>query len=85
MKSTKNGGRRAVAPTLTPAEALAMLASAVTYCQSAGLEVRAGNTAQGLVLHLPGARLAQREGGAEFVTAEASPAAPAELAQAIGG
>lgn len=70
MKPTKNGTRSGTAPTLTPADALGMLASAVNYCRAAGLDVRAGNTASGLVLNLPGARLAQREGGAEFVTAE---------------
>ena len=43
---------------LTPAEALARLAGAITYMQSAGLRVRAGNDSHlGLVLAIEGARV----------------------------
>ncbi len=78
MKSTSKDTRGAKAPTrmhsssLTPADALAMLASAVNYCRTAGLEVRAGNTTAGLTLCLPAARLAQHDENGEFVIAGAS-------------
>jgi len=56
MKRTRRNGPGV--PVLTPAEALDMLASAVNYCQSAGLRVKAGNVSPlGLVLAFSGARM----------------------------
>ncbi len=78
-RKSKPKGGNGPAP-MTTADALGMLASAVNYCRLAGLEVRAGNTAAGLTLCLPAARLAQREAGAEFVPAEAQPEAAAPIA-----
>jgi hypothetical protein len=57
-KSTKRSARNVAA--LTPADALGMLASAITYLQQSGLTVKAGNDAQlGLVLAIDGARMSQ--------------------------
>ena len=58
MPKTKRSARNV--PALTPAEALGMLASAITYLQQAGLTVKAGNDSRlGLVLAIEGARMAQ--------------------------
>ena len=58
MKRTRRNGPGV--PALTPAEALGMLASAITYLQQSGLRVRAGNDPQlGLVLAIDRARLTQ--------------------------
>ena len=47
-------------PALTPAEALGMLASAITYLQQSGLTVKAGNDSRlGLVLAIDEARMVQ--------------------------
>lgn len=55
MKRTKRN-----VPALTPAEALGMLASAITYLQESGLNVKAGNDSRlGLVLAIDGARMSQ--------------------------
>ena len=47
--------RRKQAEPLTPAMALTMLESAVSYCQQAGLQVQAANGADTLTLHIPNA------------------------------
>lgn len=53
MSTTKNNK-----PTLTPAEALQMLASAISYLQAAGLTIKVGNHHQlGLVLAIDGAHV----------------------------
>ncbi|MBI4672792.1 MAG: hypothetical protein HY741_14120 [Chloroflexi bacterium] len=53
---------------LTPQDALQLLASAVSYCQQAGLEVYATNTLDGLRFYIPQARyVATPSGGAAFV------------------
>jgi len=46
MSATRKGREL---PELTPQAALDMLASAINYCQSAGLTVRAANTTGGLL------------------------------------
>lgn len=77
MKPTKPSTRSGK-PAPTQADALAMLASAVNYYRLAGGEVRAGNTAGGLTLCLPAARLGETDGAAAFVLADTQPtAAPA--------
>lgn len=63
MPKTKQH-KRPTRPTLSPADALNMLASALTYCQQAGLTIEAGNGPSGLTIILPGARLGQTEAGA---------------------
>ncbi len=60
MSTTDNGERKSkrTAPPIGKAEALELLASAVSYCQSAGLTVRAGNVGGALTLAIDGAALA---------------------------
>jgi hypothetical protein len=53
MKRTKPSGKKAI--TITAHEALQILASAVSYCQQAGLQVQAANGADTLTLHIPNA------------------------------
>lgn len=51
----RSGQRRATTAPATPAEALQLLQSAVSYCQQAGLLVRAVNRPAGLALLVPAA------------------------------
>ncbi len=53
--SAKQGPRNV--PATTPAEALAMLTSALQYCQASGLRVQAVNHGGRLVLGILGAKL----------------------------
>lgn len=73
MSGTKRNGRRST-PNIGKAEALAILASAINYCQRAGLSVKAGNDPKlGLVLAIDGARMKQDAFG--VMTFEACPVA----------
>ena len=55
-RSTRRSARNV--PALAPAEALGMLASAITYLQQSGLIVKAGNDSRlGLVVVIEGARV----------------------------
>ncbi len=67
MTKTRHGApsrkRKELRP-VTVLEALAMLESAVSYCQSAGLKVRAANGDNGtLQLIIPGAHYVLTDGG----------------------
>ncbi len=64
--STNGKGKRSEEP-LSPAEALDMLKSALTYCQQAGLKVAAGNRAGVLTLQVNGAEYITTGGGWELV------------------
>jgi len=73
MKRTKNDARltakrnRTETP-ITATEALQLLASAVNYCQKAGLKVNYSNdSTQGLTLYLPQCKIGAEGGAARFV------------------
>jgi len=69
--------RRKPLPALTPADALDMLASAINYCQQAGLKVRAGNTENGmLAIVVEGAAVASTDGVTRITVAEPAPVEP---------
>jgi hypothetical protein len=53
MNTTKRARRKTQA--ITPREAIEILASAVSYCQQAGLTVKAGNADGNLALVIEGA------------------------------
>ena len=53
MNTTKRARRKT--QTITPQEAIEILASAVSYCQQAGLTVKAGNAEGNLALVIEGA------------------------------
>jgi len=78
MKRTRRNGSGV--PALTPAEALGMLASAITYLQQSGLTVKAGNDSRlGLVLAIDGARVTADSFG--VMRFEPMPVAPGPVAQ----
>lgn len=54
-------------PALAPDDALEMLASAINYCRTAGLQVSAGNHAGALVLAIRGAQLDRANGRVKFM------------------
>ena len=75
MPSTKR--KRRELPALTPGDALEMLASAINYCQHAGLKVRAGNMGNGmLAIVVEGAAVASTDGVTRLVVASTPPQTP---------
>jgi len=90
MNTTKQGARARKRKThdkpLTPALALAMLESAIGYCQTSGLQVRAVNRVDGaLGLVIPGARYIITSDGACAAFELVTPTAPASAQSATGG
>lgn len=76
-QGAKTRARRNLMQTLTPQEALQLLASAVSYCQQAGLQVYATNAIEGLRFYIPLARYVETaDGGAAFVLDEIAPTLP---------
>ena len=70
MSATKQGARdhKPVETTITAAEAVQLLESAVNYCQKVGLTVNyANDNAQGLTLYLPGCKVLMDSTVARFV------------------
>lgn len=55
MSTTKHAKRKTLP--ITPQEAIEILASAVSYCQQAGLTVKAGNADGNLALVIEGAHV----------------------------
>lgn len=55
MSTTKRAKRKM--PPITPQEAIEILTSAVSYCQQAGLTVKAGNADGNLALVIEGAHV----------------------------
>ena len=61
---------------ITPAEAFAMLESAIHHCQRAGLTIGAENRAGALVLNIPGAAYLLTHGGTRAALVLAEEIAP---------
>lgn len=65
MKRTRKNA--SAKPVILPSEALEILASAIGYCQQAGLTVQTGDVDGSLVLVISDARVASNESIAQFV------------------
>jgi hypothetical protein len=72
MRSTKRNGRGA-APNISSEEALQLLQSAIGYLQLTGITVQAQNSANGLVLTVPGAHYVASSDGLTAVFCIGSP------------